>query len=221
MWHVALCMHLSWRCILERRDAAYRVLVGNLRGRQSLCSHCTDWSIIKCTLQSTLYVTIPFCNELTVQTQTYHCILFSVLATTATHIQNSDPSVHKSKMCVYSWLYRLIFWLSDTSNTKFGEFKFTHTCNLKYYLLISGLGSWVGIVTDYGLGSPGIESRWGQDFPHLSRPALGPAQPPVQWVPGVKYSWGMLLTTTHPLLVPWSWKSRAIPLPTLWPTLGL
>jgi hypothetical protein len=31
---------------------------------------------------------------------------------------------------------------------------------------------------------------------------------------GVKYGRGMLLTT-HPLLVPWSWKSRAIPLPTL------
>jgi hypothetical protein len=34
---------------------------------------------------------------------------------------------------------------------------------------------------------------------------------------GVKYSRGVLLTT-HPLLVLWSWKSRAIPLPTLWAT---
>jgi len=30
-----------------------------------------------------------------------------------------------------------------------------------------------------------------------------------------------VLLTTHPLLVPRSWKSRAIPLPTLWATSGL
>jgi len=38
--------------------------------------------------------------------------------------------------------------------------------------------------------------------------------------PGVKYGRGVLLTT-HPLLVPRSWKSRAIPLPTLWATPAL
>ena len=37
--------------------------------------------------------------------------------------------------------------------------------------------------------------------------------------PGVKYDRGVLLTT-HPLLVPRSWKSRAIPLPTLRATTG-
>ena len=41
----------------------------------------------------------------------------------------------------------------------------------------------VGIATRYGLDGPGIESRWGRDFPHPSRPSLGPTQPPVQWVP--------------------------------------
>ena len=35
-----------------------------------------------------------------------------------------------------------------------------------------------------------------------------------RYFPGVKYGRGVLLTT-HPLLVPWSWKSTAIPLPKL------
>ena len=40
----------------------------------------------------------------------------------------------------------------------------------------------------------------GRDFPHLSRPALGPIQPPVQWVfLGIKSGRGVRLTP-HPLL---------------------
>ena len=48
-----------------------------------------------------------------------------------------------------------------------------------------GRDSSVGIATRYGLDGPEIESRWRRDFPHLSRPALGPTQPSVKWVPGL------------------------------------
>ena len=46
-----------------------------------------------------------------------------------------------------------------------------------------GQYSSVSTATHNGLDDPGIESRWGRDFPHLSRPAPEPIQPPVQWVP--------------------------------------
>ena len=46
----------------------------------------------------------------------------------------------------------------------------------------TGRDSSVGIATRYGLDGPGIELHWGARF---SGPALGPTQPPVQWVPGL------------------------------------
>jgi hypothetical protein len=76
-------------------------------------------------------------------------------------------------------------------------------------------GSTVVIATAYWLDGPGFEFRCGRDFPHLSIMALGPTQPPVQWVPGLsrEISCGRGVTLTpHPLLVPRSKQRRAISL---------
>ena len=43
-----------------------------------------------------------------------------------------------------------------------------------------GCDSSVGIATRYLLDGPGIESRWGRDFSHRSRLALGPTEPSVE-----------------------------------------
>ena len=92
-----------------------------------------------------------------------------------------------------------------------------------YTSVYGGPGSSVGTVTAYGLDGPG-SNPGGDEIFRPSRPALGSTQPPVIWLPGLsrglKYGRSVLLTT-HLLLVPRSWKSRAIPLPTLWATPGL
>ena len=92
-------------------------------------------------------------------------------------------------------------------------FCWTHTVNGDY---CSGKpGSSVGMATELRAGRSGIESRWGRDFPPVQ---TGPGAHPTSCTvgtgsfPGVKCGRGVLLTT-HPLLVPQSWKSRAIPLP--------
>jgi hypothetical protein len=51
--------------------------------------------------------------------------------------------------------------------------------------LVVGWDSAVSIETRYGLDGSGIESRWGSDFLHPFRSALGSTQPPIQWIPGL------------------------------------
>ena len=100
---------------------------------------------------------------------------------------------------------------------------YTHTHTHTHIHLVGGLGSSVGLATELRTGRSGIESRWGRDFPPVQ---TGSGAHPASCkmdagsFPGVKFGRGVLLTT-HPLLVLRSWKSRAIPLPTLWATPGL
>jgi hypothetical protein len=75
-----------------------------------------------------------------------------------------------------------------------------------------GSGSAASIANGYGLDGPGIESRWGRDFSpdgpgaHAASCTMGTGS-----YSGVKSGRGLTLTPL-PHLVPWSWKSRAMPL---------
>ena len=81
-------------------------------------------------------------------------------------------------VCHYGWKSKL--------PDKFNE----HLCQIwcqifiKSYLPIHGPGSSVGIATDYGLDGSG-SNPGGDEIFRPSRPALGPTQPPVQWVLGL------------------------------------
>ena len=113
-----------------------------------------------------------------------------------------------------------------------GEHLLFKACNILVVIIMNfmsaiiqgcGPGSSVGIATELRVGPSGIEPRWGRDFAPVQ---TGPGAHPASCTtgtgsfPGLKCGRGVLLTT-HPLLVPRSWKSRAIPLPTLWATPGL
>ena len=68
------------------------------------------------------------------------------------------------------------------------EFEFSPVALNNLNIIRVGRDSAVGIATRYRLDGPVIEYRGERHFPQPSRPALGSAQPPIQWVPGI--SWG-------------------------------
>ena len=129
---------------------------------------------------------------------------------------------------------RLLTWRPGSSSYFISLFHKLYTLNIcikghyahisaTCYTVSNGPGSSVGIATELRVGRSGIESRWGRDFPPVQ---TGPGAHPASCkmgtgsFPGVKCGRGVLLTT-HPLLVPRSWKSRAIPLLTVWDKPGL
>ena len=92
-------------------------------------------------------------------------------------------------------------------------------CTFLHPPVICWPGSVFGTATAYGLDGPGIESWWDARLPAPVQ--TGPGDHPASLTmgtgsfPGVKSGRDVKLTS-QPLLVPWSWKGRDIPLLPLW-----
>ena len=63
---------------------------------------------------------------------------------------------HIPEECIFLSLFNVFYPIGGLDIVCVLQNHFTHRC---------GPGSSVSIATDYGLDGPGIESRWGRDFP--------------------------------------------------------
>jgi hypothetical protein len=113
------------------------------------------------------------------------------------------------------WVFRS-YRVSDFSLFHFLTNVFWDISVWRYELSKCSFKSQTCLTTGWTTGRSVFDPRQGQRIfllASVSRPALGPTQAPVQWVPGVlspgvKRGRGVMLTT-HPHLVPRSWMSRS------------
>jgi hypothetical protein len=101
-------------------------------------------------------------------------------------VTHSDYFLYTIKLVVIIIEEQVVYYVvrTDSLNVSQIHVRLERVKMLVMFVCV-GRDSSVGIATRYGLDGPRIESRWGRDFSQPPRQALGPTQPPVQWVPGI------------------------------------
>ena len=107
-------------------------------------------------------------------------------------LPHSQCYKHVKNILAFPDIITLFRWSGDWENLRVsfkGETCFVSLLEMVYVSYFVGRDISVVIATRYGLDGPGIESRWERNFPQLSRPALVPTQPALQWVLGLSWRW--------------------------------
>ena len=109
------------------------------------------------------------------QTEIHMCIIYTMYRALRLLLLTYDPQVFN---------YATFEFIHDSGDDKYSRWNLMTQLFGTYHRRV-GKDSSVGTGTRYGLDGAGIESRSGPDFPHPSKPVLGPTQLPVRWVPGL------------------------------------
>jgi hypothetical protein len=108
-------------------------------------------------------------------------------------LENRQLALYPCSLCPLIFKIMNVFIQYHMPSTRANLLAFKHTAHFintyihthtHTYIVTFGPDCAVGIATPNGLDGPRIYSRWGLDFSHPSRRALGPTQPTAQWVPG-------------------------------------